>query len=117
MSAPGEDESELDRATQWLERLIGDPMASAVPGRLTVVSASEPTPRGRFQECRLELRPDAPGIPPTVVGYVAVFDRRHWPQPGLVVPARISQTDPRVFEASWAALARMPRTDKPPKDA
>lgn len=113
MSAPDDEQGELDRAGRWLERLTGDPMATAVRGRLTVISASEPTARGRYQECRLELRAEAPEIPAKTVTYVAVFDRTHWPQPGLVVPARIAQSDPRVFEANWDAVQRMPRTDRP----
>ena len=111
---PGDEpQGELDQAARWLERLTGDPMASAVRGRLTVLRASEPTARGRFQECRLELRAEAPGIAPTTVAHTAVFDRRHWPPVGFVVPARIAQSDPRVFEANWDALQRMPRTDRP----
>lgn len=103
-----EPQSELEQATQWLEAITGDPMADAVRGRLTVVAASEPAARGRYQECRLELMAEAPGIPPTAVSHVAVFPRRQWPTPGTVVPARISRADPSAFEANWEAARRPP---------
>lgn len=99
-----DEQSELAQATEWLQRVTGDPMADAAPGRLTIESASDPVRRGRYQECRLELVAEVAGIPPARIVHTAVFDRRHWPQPGLVVPARISRTDPRVFEANWSAL-------------
>lgn len=94
--------SELDQATEWLQRLTRDPMADAAPGRLLVLSASAP-PRSRYGECTLELRVQIPGVPPTTVTYAAVFPRTHWPQPGAVVPARIARENPQVFEAVWEA--------------
>ncbi|MFT4051894.1 MAG: hypothetical protein QM677_06545 [Microbacterium sp.] len=98
-----EEESELEQTTRWLQRLTGDPMADAVPGRLTVLSASEPAGRGRYQECRLELRAEAEGIRADIV-FRGVFDRRRWPRPGIVAPARIARSDPREFEANWSVL-------------
>lgn len=102
--ADDEEQSELAQATAWLQRVTRDPMRDAAPGRLTVVSASEPAARGRYQECRLELRAEADGIAATTFAHEAVFDRRHWPKAGAVVAARISRTDPRAFEADWSRL-------------
>lgn len=97
-----DEESELAQVTRWLQRLTGDPMADAVPGRLRVLTVSEPG-RGRYQECAMTLAVEAAGIPPVTLEYRAVFPRRRWPRAGMVVPARISRIDPSAFEADWDA--------------
>lgn len=98
--------SELDKAAAWLERLTRDPLADAVRGRVTVLAASQPATRGRYQECELELAVEAAGIPRTVVSQQLVFPRSVWPRAGDAVPARISRTQPEVFEADWDRLSR-----------
>lgn len=100
----GFEQDGLEQAAAWIEAVTHDPMAGAVRGRLTVLSASEPAPRGRYQECRLELIAEAPGIPLTTVAHIAVFSRRRWPRAGVVVPALISPANPQVFDADWGAL-------------
>jgi hypothetical protein len=98
--------SELDDATHVLERLTRDPMADAVPGLVRVVSASEPASRGRYQECRLELIAEAPGIPHTTVATSVVTRPQTWPRVGMRLPARISVSRPTAVEVDWDALAR-----------
>lgn len=105
-AAPEEDQSELDRAAAWLEKLTRDPMADAVRGRVRVVSASEPAARGRYQECTLELIVEGEGLAPTPVTQQLVFPRKVWPRVGDVVPARVSFSHPQVFEANWDLLTR-----------
>lgn len=95
-----------DILTGALERLTGDPMAGAVPGTVTVLSASEPTGRARYQECTVELSAEAPGIGPAVVRTGVVTTRRHWPTVGAVLPARVSVSTPTVVDVDWDALAR-----------
>jgi len=102
----GPEPSELDKAAAWLERLTRDPLADAVRGRVRVVAVSEPAARGRYQECDLDLLVEADGIPPTRVRQQLVFPRKTWPRVGDVVPARVSRSDPEVFEADWDRLTR-----------
>lgn len=98
--------SELDKAAAWLERLTRDPLADAVRGRVTVLAASEPAARGRYQECALELAVEGDGVPRTVVTQQLVFPRAVWPRVGDAVPARVSRSRPDVFEADWDRLTR-----------
>lgn len=100
------EQSELEQATQWLERVTRDPMADAVAGTVQVVAASPPAGRGRYQECHLDLRAEARGIPSTLVTASLVFPRKTWPAAGDVVPARISRSHPETFEADWERLSR-----------
>lgn len=97
--------SDLDRAAAWLEKLTRDPLADAVRGRVTVVAASAPARRGRYQECELDLLVEADGIPPTRVTQALVFPVKRWPRAGDAVPARISRAQPHVFEADWDRLS------------
>lgn len=96
--------SEIEQAAAWLERLTRDPLADAVPGMLTVVRASDAAPRGRYQECELDLEVTLPGRQTARVTHVAVFPRSLWPRAGDVVPARVSASRPEVFEAQWERL-------------
>lgn len=96
--------SEVEQAAAWLERLTRDPLVDAVPARLTVVRASDPAPRGRYQECELELEVTLPGRSTVRVTHAAVFPRSLWPRAGDVVPARVSVSHPEVFEAQWERL-------------
>ena len=99
------DDGELDRAARWLEKLTRDPLADAVAGRVQVRSASAPRPRGRYQECALELDVAADGIPAgTVIAHRAVFSRDRWPREGDVLPAQISRSRPELVEIDWERL-------------
>ncbi|GAA1953446.1 hypothetical protein [Microbacterium aquimaris] len=96
----------VESAAEQLERLIGDPMAGAVRGTVTVITVSAPEGRARYQECALALRAEAEGLAAEIVETVAVIDRRHWPRIGAVLPARISRTHPGTVEVDWDALSR-----------
>ena len=98
--------SEFDQAVTWLQRLTGDPLADAVPGRLRIDAVSEVSPRPRYQECRVEGIAEAPGVPTTPVVLEVVFDRRFWPRVGQVLPARVSRSQPGAVEVSWEALRK-----------
>lgn len=95
-----------DEIARALERMTADPMADAVAGAVIVVSASEPARRGSYQECRLELLVEAPGIPPTPVSTSVVTRPRHWPHPGMRLPARVSASHPTAIDVDWEALAQ-----------
>ena len=107
MTASSDDEQdEVAQATQWLERVTGDPMAEAVAGRIRVDAVSAPEGRRRYQECRVEATAEAPGIPPTQVVLEVVIDRRFWPRAGQLLPARVSVSRPTAVEVGWDALRR-----------
>ncbi|WP_431778710.1 hypothetical protein [Microbacterium aurantiacum] len=97
---------EWDEMAQWLEKATKDPMADAVRGRVTVVSVSEPQGRARYQECRVELRAEAAGIPQRTVSTEAVFPKNRWPKPGDVHAARISPSHEDAIEVDWDTGAR-----------
>lgn len=97
--------SELDDMAHLLEKITRDPLADAVPGRVTVLQASEPTGRARYQECALELEVAAPGVSGVIAHTAVVTTRAHWPRVGQVLPARVSPTRPDVPEVDWDALA------------
>lgn len=101
-----------DDAATMLDRVTGSPMGTAVDGRIHIQSVSEPSGRSRFQDCRVEVAVDGPGIAPAIVTVEVVLDRRHWPAAGTVLPARISRSDPRVMDVDWDRLAR--RSPRPP---
>jgi len=101
-----DDSSEIEQATVWLERLTGDPLADAVRGRVRIVAVSEPAPRPRYQQCRVEMVveiADSPAGDATIVQEV-VFSRTRWPRVGTVLPARVSASDPSVCDVVWDAM-------------
>ena len=89
-----------------LERMMGDPIADAVPGTVLIVSVSEPTRRWGYQACQIEVVPEAPGVEPVRVATEVVTTRKNWPKLGGILPARISTTHPERMEINWDALAR-----------
>lgn len=95
-----------DDAAIQLERLTGDPIADAVWGTVVVVSVSERTGRARYQECRLEVSVDAPGIEPITVPLEVVTTARFWPVVGAILPARVSRSQPSRIDVDWDALGR-----------
>ncbi|WP_298742264.1 hypothetical protein [uncultured Microbacterium sp.] len=100
------EESEIEQATAWLEKLTRDPLADAVRGVATIVTIVDPSGRGRYREYRVGLSVEGPGIPPTALEQLLVFDSRMPPQPGMRLPARVSVSDPQAVEVVWDALAR-----------
>ena len=96
----------VDDAAEQLEKLTGDPMAGAARGTVTVLTASEPDGRARYQECRLRLRATGDDVAEAIVETAVVVDRRHWPRAGATLPARISRTHPGTIDVNWDALAR-----------
>lgn len=99
-----EPQGESAQMTEWLERLSRDPLADAVRGRIRVVSTTDAVGRRRYQECRITATAEGPGIAPTPIVLEVVIDRRHWPQRGQVLPARISVSDPTAVDVFWDAL-------------
>lgn len=100
------EQSEADQAAEWLEKITRDPMSDARRGTVTVVSASEPAAKGRYQECTVELRTAGDGIPDAVVTTAVVLPRTVWPRAGDVLPADISVSQPEHLEVVWEALTR-----------
>ncbi|RLK52851.1 hypothetical protein [Microbacterium telephonicum] len=104
-AVPAEPEqSELDQAAEWLEKLAKDPMADAVRGRVRIVAVTPPAERGRYQECVVDLAVEAAGIAPVEVTQHVVFSRKRWPAVGVVLPARISVSVPENLEVAWDAM-------------
>ena len=97
---------ETENMARQLERMMGDPIADAVPGTVLIVSVSEPTRRWGYQACQIEVVPDAPGVEPVRVATEVVTTRKNWPKLGGILPARISTTHPERMEINWDALAR-----------
>jgi hypothetical protein len=97
---------EIENMARQLERMIGDPIADAVPGTVLILSVSEPTRRWGYQACQIEIVPDAPGVEPVRVATEVVTTRKNWPKVGGILPARISTTRPERMEINWDALAR-----------
>lgn len=105
-TASVEDVDGADDIARALQRLTADPLADAVSGAVIVVSVSEPAPKGRYQECRLELVTEAPGVAPATVTTSVVTRPKHWPRPGMRLPAQISASRPSIVDVDWDALAR-----------
>ncbi|MCX6502238.1 MAG: hypothetical protein NT132_07530 [Microbacterium sp.] len=96
---------ELDDAARQLERLLRDPLATAVRGTLEITAVSAPAPRGRYQEARIEGLASAPGMPPAPVEIAVVLPVRLWPRAGMRLPAQVPPSDPQALEVAWGALA------------
>ncbi|GAA1911966.1 hypothetical protein GCM10009775_00680 [Microbacterium aoyamense] len=96
----------IQDAAEALDRITRDPMADAVPGRVTILSVAAPDGRGRYRECSIELRAEASGVDARTIGMAVVFDTRALPPAGTVLPARISRSHPDAVEVDWDALAR-----------
>jgi hypothetical protein len=55
----------------------------------------------------MEVILEAPDLPAEPLSTEVVFDKRHWPAAGTVLPARISRRQPRLFEVNWEVLPRV----------
>ncbi len=95
----------VDEAAEYLEKITRDPLAGAVRAEVVVVSVSERAPRGRYQECQLEVSVIHDPAPATPVSTAVVTDAAHWPRVGMRLPARVSRTDPSIIEIDWDALS------------
>ncbi len=96
----------MDAVAAWLDSAFGDPMADAVAGTVLIVSASAASGRSPYQRCDLDLVVEAPGVPIGTVRTQVVVSRKHWPRPGMTLPARVSTSHPERFDVDWEALAR-----------
>jgi hypothetical protein len=72
-----------------------------VRGTAEVISATGYYGRGLYQNCRMELVVEGPGIPATAVTLNALVHRLHWPHAGVVLPALIERADPQEVEILW----------------
>jgi hypothetical protein len=72
-----------------------------VRGTAEVVSATGYYGNALYQNCRMELVVEAPGIPATAVSMTALVHRQHWPHPGAVLPALIEKADPQEVQILW----------------
>jgi hypothetical protein len=76
-----------------------------VRGTAEVISATGYYGRGLYQNCRMELVVEGPGIPATAVTLNALVHRQHWPHAGVVLPALIERADPQEVEILWDETA------------
>lgn len=97
---------ELDRAARQLERLLHDPLASAVRGTVELTSVPPPAPRGRYQEVRIDAVAEAPGMAPTAVVLTVVLPAKHWPAVGMRLSALVPPSEPQSLEVDWSPLTR-----------
>jgi hypothetical protein len=72
-----------------------------VRGTAEVVAATGYFGNGLYQNCRMELVVEAPGVPATAVTLNALVHRQHWPHPGQLLPALIERTDPNEVQILW----------------
>lgn len=72
-----------------------------VRGTAEVISATGYFGHGVYQNCRMELVVEAPGIPATAVTLNALVHRSHWPRAGVVLPALIERANPQEVEILW----------------
>lgn len=72
-----------------------------VRGTAEVISATGYYGNAIYQNCRMELVVEGPGIPATAVSMTALVHRLHWPQAGVVLPALIERANPQEVEILW----------------
>ncbi|MBU4464546.1 MAG: hypothetical protein KKH75_01740 [Actinobacteria bacterium] len=96
----------VDDASSWFEKATGDPMAGAVIGTALITAVSDPVGRARYQECRLEVVIEAPGVDRITVQTGAVVRRDHWPRIGMTLPARVPPAHPENVDITWDALPK-----------
>ncbi len=72
-----------------------------VRGTAQVVAASGYYGGSLYQNCRLEVVVEAPGIPATATTIQALVSRSTWPQAGQVLPALIERANPREAMILW----------------
>jgi len=97
------EESELDQAAEWLERLVKDPTAR---GTATVRAVNDVARRPRYQTCILTATIQAPGLEPTEQRLEYMVRRDFWPAVGDVLPAIVHVERPERTEIDWDLIAR-----------
>jgi hypothetical protein len=96
----------LDDAARQIERLLHDPLETAVRGTLEITGVSEPAARGRYQEAIIEGVAVATGASPVTVSLRVVLPVKFWPTVGMRLPARIPPAQPDALEVDWSGIAR-----------
>jgi hypothetical protein len=76
-------------------------ITDGVRGTAEVISATGYYGGAIYQNCRMELVVEGPGIPATAVSMTALVHRMHWPHAGVVLPALIQRGDPQQVEILW----------------
>ena len=97
-------ESELDKAADWLDRLVRDKTAR---GRITILTINEVAAKPRFQEARITASIEAPGFGPVEQELEYMVRRDFWPAVGDVLPATVHLERPERTEINWDAIARL----------
>jgi hypothetical protein len=72
-----------------------------VRGTAEVISATGYYGNAIYQNCRMELVVEGPGIPATAVSMTALVHQLHWPHPGVVLPALIERGNPQEVQILW----------------
>lgn len=72
-----------------------------VRGTAEVISATGYYGNAIYQNCRMELVVEAPGIPATAVSMSALVHRLHWPHAGVILPALVERGNPQEVQILW----------------
>jgi len=96
-------ESELDRATEWLERLTHD---QSQRGTVTVRSVNEVATKPRYQTCRIVGLIQASGFEPVEHELEYTLRREYWPEVGEVLPANVHVERPERTEIIWELVPK-----------
>ena len=97
------EESELDKAADWLERIVKDPTER---GTVTVRRVNAVAPRPRYQTCRIEATIEAPIFGSVEQELEYTVRRDFWPNAGDVLPADVHIEGPERTEIDWDLIAR-----------
>lgn len=66
-----------------------------------MVSATRHAGRGIYQNCRMHLVLQAPGLAPYAAEFHGLVHHRRWPTPGATLPVSIDPRNPRAFAILW----------------
>ncbi|GGM76528.1 SHOCT domain-containing protein [Dactylosporangium sucinum] len=77
------------------------PPPGGVRGVAQVVSATRHNGRGIYQNCRMHLVLQAPGLAPYAAEFHGLVHHRRWPTPGATLPVSIDPHNPRAFAILW----------------
>ncbi|MBO9578532.1 MAG: hypothetical protein J7480_07165 [Microbacteriaceae bacterium] len=97
------EKSELDKAAEWLDRLVNDRTA---PGRVTVVAVNEVAPKPRYQDCRMTARIEAAGLETVELELEYMVRREYWPAVGDILPATVHLDHPERTEIAWERVPK-----------
>jgi hypothetical protein len=76
-----------------------------VRGTAEVISATGYYGHGIYQNCRMELVVEGPGVPATAVTLNSLVHRSRWPRAGAILPALIERANPQEVEILWDEVA------------